>query len=316
MMLQLPDSMLALMWWLPDDGRCVDVPQVRVKTKTGYGGQCPRRPWWPEGPGNRHLLLIWVSHARGSLSWRAIWRSVLKVHRHSSGGHQHASRRRRGLGLITIYISHPEIWWSCKWICLDNKVMQITPWPWIRSGMSHSVTSSPKLGGLICVAIQLWWSCNCVACVLQLVCCNCVTRVLQLVCVAIGMCCVLQLRCGDVVIVWPVCCNWCVAIGMCCNSGVVIVAIELLQMQLRCNCVVIVCSGRCNWELIATDVRVGVDLHTISHQLIRPADAGPSARADQPTPSLPSFVQCSSLCVASRIPVRRARRQWSESQGI
>ena len=48
------------------------------------------------------------------------------------------------------------------------------------------------------------------------------------------------------------CCNWCVAIGMCCNSGVVIVAIELLQMQLRCNCVVIVCSGRCNWELIAT----------------------------------------------------------------
>ena len=64
------------------------------------------------------------------------------------------------------------------------------------------------------------------------------TRVLQLVCVAIGMCCVLQLRC--------------VAIGMCCNSGVVIVAIELLQMQLRCNCVVIVCSGRCNWELIAT----------------------------------------------------------------
>ena len=227
MMLQLPDSMLALMWWLPDDGRCVDVPQVRVKTKTGYGGQCPRRPWWPEGPGNRHLLLIWVSHARGSLSWRAIWRSVLKVHRHSSSGHQHASRRRRGLGLITIYISHPEIWWSCKWICLDNKVMQITPWPWIRSGMSHSVTSSPKLGGLICVAIQLWWSCNCVACVLQLVCCNCVTRVLQLVCVAIQ--------------VWS-----------CCNCVTLCVAIELLQMQLRCNCVVIVCSSRCNWELIAT----------------------------------------------------------------
>ena len=134
--------------------------------------------------------------------------------------------------------------------------MQITPWQWItwKSCMSHSVTSLPKLGGHICVAIQLWWCCNCVTCVLQLVCCNCVTRVLQLVCVAIGMCCVLQLRCGDVVIVWPVCCNWCVAIGMCCNSGVVIVAIELLQMQLRCNCVVIVCSSRCNWELIATAI--------------------------------------------------------------
>ena len=86
------------------------------------------------------------------------------------------------------------------------------------------------------------------ACVLQLVCCNCVTRVLQLVCVAIGMCCVLQLRC--------------VAIGMCCNSGVVIVAIELLQMQLRCNCVVIVCSSRCNWELIATCVAIVVSIAT------------------------------------------------------
>ena len=107
--------------------------------------------------------------------------------------------------------------------------MQITPWQWItwKSCMSHSVTSLPKLGGHICVAIQLWWCCNCVTCVLQLVCCNCVTCVLQLVCVAIQ--------------VWS-----------CCNCVTPCVAIELLQMQLRCNCVVIVCSSRCNWELIAT----------------------------------------------------------------
>ena len=107
--------------------------------------------------------------------------------------------------------------------------MQITPWQWItwKSCMSHSVTSFPKLGGHICVPIQLWWCCNCVTCVLQLVCCNCVTCVLQLVCVAIQ--------------VWS-----------CCNCVTPCVAIELLQMQLRCNCVVIVCSSRCNWELIAT----------------------------------------------------------------
>ena len=38
-MLQLPHCILALMYRLPDDGRCLAVPQVRVKTKSCMGGQ-------------------------------------------------------------------------------------------------------------------------------------------------------------------------------------------------------------------------------------------------------------------------------------
>ena len=73
MMLQLPVCMLVLMWWLSDEGCCLDVPQVRVKTKTCLGGQVRQKAFvetlmlmpqshpsqWPRGAWSpfQHMLL-------------------------------------------------------------------------------------------------------------------------------------------------------------------------------------------------------------------------------------------------------------------
>ena len=66
MMLQLPVCMLVLMWWLSDEGCCLDVPQVRVKTKTCLGGQVRQKAFVET------LMLMPQSHpsqwARGARS--------------------------------------------------------------------------------------------------------------------------------------------------------------------------------------------------------------------------------------------------------